>query len=192
MQVADPQAYHGRIVLIGDSSVGKTSLLNRLVEGRYDLFEPSTVGANYKTYRTEIDRLPVELQIWDTAGQEKFAALGPIYFRNAQGAVAVFDVTNHDTFSHLEKWISSFSEVAGGESVVIVVGNKIDLAERSVSRGEAAGLAERSRFRFFEASAKTGQGVKDIFDHIAREMVGRRPTFEAGAMPEQSGVRQCC
>jgi 50S ribosomal subunit-associated GTPase HflX len=83
--------------------------------------------------------------------------------------------------------------VAGADSVIVVVGNKIDIAaERSVSQHEAAAWAEQSRYRFFEASAKTGQGVEDVFDHIAREMVGRRQDFETGKMPEQSSVPQCC
>jgi Ras-related protein Rab-21 len=158
-----------RIVLIGDPSVGKTSLLSQLVDHKFSAIQTPTVGANYQIYPTRIDSLDVELQIWDTAGQERFRALGPIYYRYADAAVAVYDVTNHESFDALETWIRGFFEVAGTRAKVAIVGNKSDLGAISeVTKSEAEEFAERNGFTHFQSSAKTGEGVEIIFESLAR------------------------
>jgi small GTP-binding protein len=154
--------FRGRVVVVGDASVGKTSLLNRLIDHRFDEGENSTIGANYQVWSDQIDDIHVELQIWDTAGQEKFRALCPIYFRNAIGALVVYDVTNRESFEHLDNWIKSFTDVAEIGSMVAIAGNKCDEIAQ-VAGSEAKEWANSRGVELFQVSAKTGDGVKEAF-----------------------------
>jgi small GTP-binding protein len=193
--IADSLVFHGRVVLIGDASVGKTSILNRLLTDKFDELEPPTIGANYHNFTTDVDSFHVEIQIWDTAGQEKFRSLGPIYFRNSFGAVVVYDVNNKDSFDHLADWIATFSEVAGINTTIAIVGNKCDVAEsRKIGTDEGREWAQGSGYLFFEASAKTGVGIPQIFEAMAVELVRtKNPGFDskrqALASQESGG---CC
>jgi small GTP-binding protein len=188
-------AFKGRIVLIGDSAVGKTSILNRLVADIFNERESPTVGANFYNYTTTVDSLCVELQVWDTAGQETFQALGPIYYRGAVGAVAVFDITKPETFSALVSWITSFSDVAGTKTKIAIVGNKTDLEDdRKVGTNEASDWALQAGYLFFEASAQSGEGVSAIFEGIARAVSQLSPPQRENppdlANPNRNGG--CC
>ncbi|KAH0791352.1 small GTP-binding protein [Histomonas meleagridis] len=165
-------SFNCRVVLIGDTSVGKTCLLGQLIDNKFDPAEQSTVGANYQIFNEEIDGYKVEVQIWDTAGQEKFKSLGPIYFRNALGALAVYDITNKNTFEHLEDWIKSFTDIAGNESTVFIVANKSDLVqEQEVEFTDAKNYANQRGYKAFETSAKTGQGVQELFSDLAKTIL---------------------
>jgi small GTP-binding protein len=166
MQVSGP-AFRGRVVVIGDSSVGKTSILSRLLEDRFDHNEGATIGANYQLWMDEIASVKVELQIWDTAGQEKYRSLGPIYFRGAIGAVIIYDVTNRESFNHLEDWITGFSEVAETGALIVVAGNKCDATEHVVGRAEAREWAIARGIDWYQTSAKTGEGITELFRKFA-------------------------
>jgi small GTP-binding protein len=157
--------------MIGDASVGKTSLLNRLIEHRFNELEMSTIGANYQVYTDEVDGVTMGLQIWDTAGQEKFRALGPIYFRKARGAVIVFDVTNEKSFEALEEWISMFLDVAGTDTKLVLIGNKCDVKEGRIAIDEAKDWAEKRGLQLFQTSARTGDGVAEPFRYLAKELI---------------------
>ena len=171
MQIST-ESFQCRIVIIGDTSVGKTSILNQLIEQTFQEYEQSTVGANYQLYVEEIDGKKVEIQIWDTAGQEKFKSLGPIYYRNARGAAVVFDVTNRNTFDDLSEWINAFREVAGTDTAIFIVANQIDRVDaRTVDSDEVKKWADSNGYRVFETSAKTGVGVKELFHEIAIEIL---------------------
>lgn len=171
MQIS-PESFQCRIVIIGDTSVGKTSILNQLIEQTFQEYEQSTVGANYQLYVEEIDGKKVEIQIWDTAGQEKFKSLGPIYYRNARGAAVVFDVTNRHTFDDLTEWITAFTEVAGTDTAIFIVANQIDRADaRQVDSDEVKKWADSNDYKVFETSAKTGVGIKELFHEIATEIL---------------------
>ncbi|OHT03122.1 small GTP-binding protein [Tritrichomonas foetus] len=165
--LAEVSTFHARVVVIGDSSVGKTSILNQLVEHTFNPFEPSTVGSNYQLYVEEIQGTKVEIQIWDTAGQEKFRSLGPIYFRNAVAAIAVYDQTNRLTFEHLDKWIHDFTEVAGATTTIAIAGNKSDLQSEEVPFVEAEKWANDRKYLIAQTSALTGAGVKELFKKLA-------------------------
>ena len=171
MLVGD-SSFHCRVVVIGDASVGKTSLLNQLIDHTFKEYEQSTVGANYQLFVQEINGVKVEIQIWDTAGQERFRSLGPIYFRNSLGAVAVFDQTNRQSFENLQDWIDSFTAVAGTETVICVAANKCDLAdEQQVSDNEVEDWAKKNGYLFGRTSAKTGQGVTELFMNLATNLM---------------------
>lgn len=183
----------GRIVLIGDSSVGKTCMISRLIENRSNAAERPTIGANYQLFGTECDGVRVQLQIWDTAGQEKYRSLGPIYFRNAVGAVVVYDVSVRETFVHLDEWISSFVNVAGPETTLFIVGNKTDMAEyRQVTVEEGEAVAKEYNGGFFETSAQTGDGVQELFMAVAGSLVdkGKDVVCHQSRPPERK--KSCC
>ena len=161
-----------RVVTIGDASVGKTSLTNRLTDGEFNLYETPTIGANYLTYVTTVDNEKIELQVWDTAGQEKFKSLTPIYFRNSAAAVAVFSLTSRQSFEGILHWISLFLEVAGNTSVVYVCGNKCDCVDEiEVPVDEVKQWAKENKFKFFITSAKTMEGVKEMFNSLAVDLM---------------------
>jgi small GTP-binding protein len=186
---------HGdmRVVMIGNASVGKTSILNRLREDRFDPNESSTIGANWLLFPHEFNGTPMEMQIWDTAGQEKFKALGPLYYRLAVGAVAVYDVTNRQSFEDLEEWIQSFLSVVA-DSVVVIIGNKADLSGiREVTSDDGIEFAKTFNFPYFETSALTGANVAEAFDAIMLAIASRKrvsPSFHK--RPEEPVSHECC
>jgi small GTP-binding protein len=166
-----------RVVAIGASSVGKTSLVSAAMERPFKAFEQNTVGANWHLYATTVDGAPFQLQIWDTAGQERYRALGPLYYRHAAAALAVFDLTSRESFVALPGWVGAFHAVAGPAALVFVVGNKGDLADnRQVAAGEALEWAAGAgrNYPYCETSAKTGQGVAALFQAVA-DAVARMP-----------------
>jgi small GTP-binding protein len=174
-----------RVVLIGESSVGKTCLINRFRHNTFNSNEQNTIGASYETYSERRDNLRIELQIWDTAGQEKFKSLAPVYYRDAAAAIAVFDLTNHASFEGMSNWISNFREVAGQEAVVVVVGNKADLVDNQrVSETEARQWVEDQGLDFRQASAKTGTGVQEVFDLLITRLTEKRSEFTEKGAPK--------
>jgi small GTP-binding protein len=184
-----------RVVMIGDSCVGKTCIVNRFIYNAFNADQGTTIGASYQSYVRDEAGSRLELQIWDTAGQERFRALGPVYYRDSAGAVAVFDVTNPATFENLESWLGSFRDAAGADAVVVVVGNKIDATAReAVSLDEARAWCEGHGLAFAAASAKTGEGITDAFETLIDLLCGKRglqlgPRGLALQPPKQ---RQCC
>ena len=190
LMIAASTFFNGRVVLIGDAAVGKTSILNQAMEHRFNETEPTTVGANYQLYSTDIDDIHVDIQIWDTAGEERFKSLGPIYFRNSIGAICVFDSTNRQSFNSLPEWIDFFKSIAGDQTVIAVVANKCDLTEMiQVSNEEAENFAHSNAYLFFRTSAKTGMGIQEMFLQIAKELVKTKTSVieQPSPNPKQSG-----
>ena len=169
--LSEESSTHLRYVLIGDSSVGKTSLLNQLTQHKFNEGEQSTVGANYQLYSKTIGETTVDMQIWDTAGQEKFRSLGPIYFRKAAGAVAVYDQTAKESFDHIGEWINNFTDVAGSETVVCIAANKCDLAEKCETPFSVAQQwAKAHNYSIIPTSALSGEGVNELFEEMAKQL----------------------
>ncbi|EAY12547.1 small GTP-binding protein, putative [Trichomonas vaginalis G3] len=168
---ADDDVLHCRVVVIGDSAVGKTSILNHLIENKFNQYEQSTVGANYQLYCEEVNDQKIEMQIWDTAGQEKFRSLAPIYFRNSAAAVAVYDQTCRQSFEHLETWIRTFTEIAGTDTVITIAANKCDLIDSiDIPFDEASEWAKTRGFNITSTSACSGEGVKQLFSALAHKL----------------------
>ena len=149
--------------------VGKTSISTRFIKGKFIKIDISnrTVNTNCYQKRLEVNNLIVNLNIWDTAGEEKYHAMAPIFYRGAQGAVLIFDVTNRETFKRATKWFSELSEFAEGNPKIILVGNKIDLPNRVVTNEEATALALKYHCNFLEVSALLGTNVNEIFSSLA-------------------------
>jgi small GTP-binding protein len=139
----------------------------------FNPYEQNTVGANWHLFAADLGTQRIELQIWDTAGQERYRALGPLYYRNAVAAILVYDVTSRQSFQNLPLWLEAFAAVAGSETLVFVVGNKADLAEgREVPREEAEEWARDKGYEFYETSAKTAQGIRQLFHRVAEKVGG--------------------
>lgn len=172
--IGSPTSFNCRIVLIGNTNVGKTAILNQLIDQSFSESFETTIGANYQLYVQEINGVKVEIQIWDTSGQEKFRSLGPIYYRNALGAVLVFDLTNKNSFESVPDWITEFTDVATQDTSIFIVANKIDLDSKEVQSEEARNWTINHGYKYFETSAKTGSGVKELFQEIATDILKNR------------------
>jgi small GTP-binding protein len=188
-----------RAVVIGDLAVGKTSLLNCAMGLKFNTCEPSTIGANWHVFSHQYCGESIALQIWDTAGQEKYRALGPLYYRTSMGAVIVYDVTRPETFQSLERWIQAFTGTAGTNVAIVIAGSKSDLDEkRLVSQTEALEWCEERGYPCYEVSALTHQNVQLVFETLAEKIVQNMNFREGerdGITPLESGQtqgRSCC
>ncbi|OHS97348.1 small GTP-binding protein [Tritrichomonas foetus] len=158
-----------KVVLVGDTQVGKTCILGRLTTGTFRASSPATVGAAFQNHVMTTSKGVVTMQIWDTAGQEKYRALAPMYYRSAQVAILFFDLTNLESFRSLDQWANELEEKTTGELRLFLVGNKCDLeAERKVKREEAEEFGfQHGAIEYVETSAKTGAGVVELFTKVA-------------------------
>lgn len=161
-----------RVVTIGDASVGKTSIINKLVHNEFNKNEQTTVGAMFVMHLAQVGNEHVEMQIWDTAGQEKFRALGPIYYRNAHVGIIVIDITSLVSFQHIDEWITNFRKIAGNEALLVVAANKADMQmERQVSDDMLASWSANSGIKWFLTSAFDGTGIADMINFIAQHLM---------------------
>lgn len=161
--------YQLRVILIGDSRVGKTSLINELQQEQTGGLEHSlTLGVDYYSKVFHWRDQVVKLQVWDTAGQDRFRSIVKTYYRNAIGGLIVFDVTSRDSFDNVEGWLSEAREAHGDDQYVyILVGNKCDLTgDRVVRMEEARDYAAKNNMRYVETSAITGANVKEVFNYL--------------------------
>lgn len=187
-----------KLVLLGESSVGKSSLVLRFVKGQFHEFQESTIGAAFLTQTVQIDDTTVKFEIWDTAGQERYHSLAPMYYRGAQAAIVVYDITNKETFHKAQTWIKELQRQASPNIVIALAGNKLDLAsKRAVSYEDAKAYADECSLLFMETSAKTAANVMDIFTSIAKKLPkseqgqdgqGQRQNGQNGAAQRQVNV----
>ena len=172
-----------KVVMLGEGRVGKTSLLHRFLKNSFDEDQSSTVKASmYASSKMEIDGKFVDVAIWDTAGQEKYHALGPIYYRDAHGAVLVYDITDKDSFSKVRVWLKELHQVVGDNIAVCVVANKIDLErDRKVKKEEAEAFCQDQGILHYQCSAKLGLKVGEAFHAVARRIVEMQEAAAGGA-----------
>uniref|UniRef100_A0A7S1TZX5 Ras-related protein Rab-11A n=1 Tax=Phaeomonas parva TaxID=124430 RepID=A0A7S1TZX5_9STRA len=167
----DGYDYLFKVVLIGDSGVGKSNLLTRFTRNEFNLESKSTIGVEFATKTIKIDAKWIKAQIWDTAGQERYRAITSAYYRGAVGALLVYDISKHPTFENVERWLRELREHAESNIVVMLVGNKSDLGHlRAVSTEEAMEFAERNDLAFIETSALDSSGVEVAFTRILKEI----------------------
>merc|ERR1719319_1780186 len=170
-----------KIIIIGDSGVGKTAILHKYVMSKFIQEHKATIGADFLTKEINArdgDKL-ITLQIWDTAGQERFHSLGNSFYRGADACILVYDICDAASFKKMDQWRSKFINQAGIEDPTeypfLLVGNKADLNNRAVEKSEGTTYASRHKMMFFETSAKTGVDVKTVFEKVASE-ASERPT----------------
>ena len=172
MQINSDFEFLIKIVVIGDSGVGKTNFIFQFTEGRFSSAHVTTVGIDYKS---KIIKLPnkkvVKLQIWDTAGQERYMAINKNLFQKVQGIILMYDLTNRDSFEHLQNWLNLINKNVSNK-VVILVANKLDLAQekRIVTEEEGEDIGKKNDMLFFEGSGASGENVEEIFRSIADEV----------------------
>lgn len=166
-----------KILLVGDSSVGKTTLLLKYVEGQFSESHITTIGVEYKDKEIIINNRKVNLQIWDTSGQERYRSITKNFYRNADGILFIFDVTNEDSFNHLKDWLTN-SEECEKEFKKIIVGNKIDLENRLIKKERMEHYAEKENIKCFETSAKDGTNVDVIFQKIGELILANKTEEE--------------
>ncbi|KAJ3991849.1 GTP binding protein [Lentinula boryana] len=162
-----------KIVLLGDQSVGKTSLITRFMYDTFDNTYQATIGIDFLSKTMYLEDRTVRLQLWDTAGQERFRSLIPSYIRDSSVAIVVFDITNRQSFLSTTKWIDDVRSERGNDVIIVLVGNKADLSDkRQVTLEEATVTATGMNIMFMETSAKAGHNVKSLFKKIAMSLPG--------------------
>jgi small GTP-binding protein len=169
--VTDDAIIH-KTILVGDSGVGKTSLLVQFDQGK---FQPgsfaATVGIGFTNKVVNVDGSKVKLQIWDTAGQERFRSIKHAYYRDAHALLLLYDVTSKSSFDNISAWLAEINEYAQDDVVIMLIGNKADMSdERTVHKEEGVQVARDYGVSFLETSAKTGQNVENAFMSIARDL----------------------
>jgi len=194
--MAESYDYLFKVLMIGDSSVGKSSILLRYTDNEFQEDHPCTIGVDFKSKRMKIRGKAISLSIWDTAGQEKFRSVTASYYRNTQGIVLTYDVTNEESFKSIATWLNEAQMYCTYDDVVkLLVGNKIDKSEdRVIAKDAGVEFAKKHGMMYLECSAKTNTGIKEVFDELAFKIMERPQLLQsavssssAAATPQLSG-----
>ncbi|KAM0947042.1 putative small GTP-binding protein [Dioscorea sansibarensis] len=165
------EEYLFKVVIIGDSAVGKSNLLSRYARNEFNPHSKATIGVEFQTQSMEIDGKEVKAQIWDTAGQERFRAVTSAYYRGAVGALVVYDISRRTTFDSVSRWLQELETHSDNTIARILVGNKCDLENiRAVPVEEGKALAEEQGLFFMETSALDSTNVKTAFEIVIKEI----------------------
>ena len=164
-----------KLVIIGESGVGKSNLLLRFTRNEFEPEKKFTIGVEFATRTIEHDGKVIRAQIWDTAGQEKYRAITDAYYRGAEGALVVYDVSKKDTFTSVERWLQELKNGCDSDIVIMIVGNKADLTqEREVNENEGVEFAQKQKAFFIETSALDGTNVEKAFSDILIQIYKRK------------------
>jgi small GTP-binding protein len=182
-----------KLLLLGDSDVGKSSLLMRFCEEKFGPNFVTTIGVDFKWKQVERNGKKLKLQVWDTAGQERFRTITPAYYRAAKGVVITYNVTNKESFDNVEYWIEDLAQHGDAQVQRILVGNKSDLEDdRKVSKADGEALAAKNDMLFFETSAKLSTNVDEAFLQIADQVVEQRyPDYGFIPSPQDGAKKKC-
>ncbi|GMH14357.1 hypothetical protein Nepgr_016198 [Nepenthes gracilis] len=178
--------YLFKVVLIGDSGVGKSNLLSRFTRNEFSLESKSTIGVEFATRSIRVEDKIVKAQIWDTAGQERYRAITSAYYRGAVGALLVYDITRNVTFENVERWLKELRDHTDSNITIMLVGNKADLRHlRAVSTEDAKTFAERESTFFMETSALESSNVENAFTEVLTQIyhVVSRKALDIGGDP---------
>ena len=160
-----------KIMLLGESQIGKTSLIQRYVKNNFNLSYITTVGIDFQLKQIKMNNKSIKLQIWDTAGQERFKNITKSYFHSSDGFIVGYDITSRLSFTNVSTWLKEINDNAPEEIQKILIGNKCDLNEREVTTEEGQKLAEENGMKFFETSAKNDINVKETFESITKDIL---------------------
>ena len=198
-----------KVLLLGNSDVGKSSLLLRFVDSVWNETFVPTIGVDFKVKTVEIGDKKVKMQIWDTAGQERFRNVISTYFRGGNGLLLIYDITNKDSFKNLESWLIEIEKNASENILKLLIGNKSDLEEdREISKEEGQAFANRNGMQFMETSAKMNTNVDEAFQALGKLMIefnsgqkttmnsqnknDKKKTLSASAGKDLNSKKKCC
>ena len=170
-----------KLIFLGDQMVGKSCILERFMNDTFTEEYQATIGLNFQSKNVQIDNQDIHLLLYDTASQEKYRSLFPMYIRDSDIILLVYDVTSKDSFLHLPDWLNFLTdkEIDIKDKIFAVVGNKTDLNDkREVSAEEGKKFADKNGFIFKEVSAKTGDGIEKLFDVILKEMLKKKSGYQ--------------
>lgn len=160
-----------KIVLIGDSSVGKTNIFTKYLNDEFDPDSKATVGVEFGTKNFKIEEKIIKVQIWDTAGQERYRSITNAYYKGAKGCLLVYDITNKTSFENIDRWLSELKNNSEENISIILVGNKSDLeSNRVVTLEEGKKMAEFHKMAFIETSALNGNNIEKAFNELIRDV----------------------
>jgi small GTP-binding protein len=162
-----------KVIVLGDSGVGKSAIVQRYTSNKFDDFYDTTIGIDFASRNVILDNIKAKIQIWDTAGQERFRSLTKSYMRGTRCAILIFDVCDRQTFLNIESWIGDLNETCDQYNVIkLLIGNKIDLKEdRVVSRAEADKYAKKHGMLYTETSAKTGNNIETSINSVVADVL---------------------
>jgi len=187
---------HFKLVLLGDTAVGKSCLVVRFVRDEFFEFQEPTIGAAFLTQTVALDDATIKFEIWDTAGQERYRSLAPMYYRGAAAAIVVYDITNPESFAGAKGWVKELQRRGDPNVVIALAGNKADLeSRRKVEFEEAKAYAEEHGILLMETSAKNASNVKPLFIEIAKKLPRNPPQPEREAFPimaQKQEKKTCC
>ena len=164
-----------KLVLIGDSGVGKTNILSRYIRNEFSYSSRSTVGVEFGSKIIKTNEKLIKIQIWDTAGQERYKSITSAYYKGAKGAFVVYDITRKDTFVNVDKWIGELKSIGNEDVFILLIGNKCDLeGQRQVSTEEVTKKAEQLKVAFCETSALDGKNIEYAFETLVDEVAKKK------------------
>lgn len=171
-----------KVVLLGDTGVGKSSLVLRFVTNNFKPYSESTIGASFMSKMIMVNDMPIKYQIWDTAGQEKYHSLAPMYYRGAGAAIVVYDITQAQSLTTLKNWVKELKALGPENIVIAIAGNKCDLeSNREVTTADAETYANEIGALFIETSAKEDTNVTNLFVDISKRLPA--PNDAANELP---------
>jgi Ras-related protein Rab-1A len=160
-----------KIIVVGDSGTGKSSLMHKFCDNTFSESYISTIGIDFRVKDCEKNGKKIRLQIWDTAGQERFRVIAKSYYRGAQFTIVTFDLTNRESFDNVEKWISDVINNGNDKIKFLLVGTKSDLIENDYDRKYIFDFVESRNLKYIESSSKNGENIDEIFNFIISEMI---------------------
>ena len=167
-----------KVMLLGDSNVGKTSIIKRFCKNEFTTSFIATIGLDFETKYIKINKRIINMQIWDTAGQERYKVLAKNYYNQSDGFIIVYDITDIKTFNSVANWIEQIKEIANDNVKSILIGNKSDLENsRVISTEEGKELAKKYNIDFYETSAQKGNNIDIVFDSLAKKIL-QDPYFQ--------------
>ena len=180
---------HYKIIFLGDQAVGKSSILNRFYQDKFEPDYQATIGLDFHSKNTEINGTSVRLLLYDTAGQEKFKSLIPMYIRDANIILIVYDISVKESFTHTDYWVNETKELKREDAIFVLIGNKTDLEDkRAISTKDAENYATEKGFLFQEVSAKTGDGIEELFTSKIFSEMARK--FKIGNLDEEGSAQE--
>lgn len=194
--MASNRVCHFKLVLLGDTAVGKSCIVVRFVRDEFYEFQEPTIGAAFLTQTVQVEDATVKFEIWDTAGQERYRSLAPMYYRGASAAIVVYDITNRDSFTGAKSWVKELQRRGDPNVVIALAGNKADMeSRRDVEAEEAQAYANENNIIWMETSAKTALNVPELFVSIAEKlpknpMQADRDTYPIIPPKQERGA--CC